>query len=358
MHHNMAMDAGEITVAGLDVPYEHTAARQFELEADDILPVPIWEVYDAFRKLSGIVTLSVGVNIFVNISDEDISFATDSAEDDHRVLLEALCHDGRVSSREEFLELLEAALWNIRATRAGVPWYNEASYGLPSNFGFRFRVPGDVPVGLIVEALQSLLESTYYPPSAASSPASVLRMIRSGRPDALLGKAECEWLDNKSFPYERTSKGHVELAKDVASFANSELGGILVIGFSTEIIDGKEVICALAPIRPDPSLPDAYRKTVDARIYPPVVGFEVCYLNVDHGAMIAIVVPPQPEGNKLYLVQGGIIDGGKYDGNTISIVERRGDGTLHTGVAAIHADLSAARLARRRENLDRRDKAD
>ena len=347
------MTVGTLKISGIDVRYTLTQGQEFELESSDVSWIAVKEVFEALQGSIDDEPTRAEIYICLNMPEEGVYLFAEDMDHDRRVRFEAFCEAGRISSDEEFLEMLDAALWRIRAKRAGRPRYYGPSYGVPANYVFYFTVPGDVPVGLIVEALESLRESVYYPPSAVSSPPSVQKLIRSGQPHAVLGLPECDWLDAKGAVYEKSSKGHVELARDVASFANSRAGGIILIGFSTEIVDGKETIASLAPVPPNPSLPDAYRKTVDERVYPPITGFEICYLNVTGGALAAIIVPPQPEENKPYLVQGGVIDGGKYDGNTISIVQRRGDGTLHTRPAAIHADLSAARMARRKESLRR-----
>src|ERR1700738_1158594 len=114
MRHNMVMPKENITIAGFDVPYNATTDREFELEASDILSIPIWEVYDAFCRLMEWATESTAISLYINTPEEDTALVTDCAEKDGRISLEALCGDGRVSSDEEFIELLDATLWKIR----------------------------------------------------------------------------------------------------------------------------------------------------------------------------------------------------------------------------------------------------
>jgi hypothetical protein len=58
--------------------------------------------------------------------------------------------------------------------------------------------------------------------------------LRAGRPEELLGLAECGWLDAKGGIYRLDEPaGPQELAKDVAGFANVGTGGLLLVGFST-----------------------------------------------------------------------------------------------------------------------------
>jgi hypothetical protein len=58
--------------------------------------------------------------------------------------------------------------------------------------------------------------------------------LRDGKLTDLLGVPECVWLDVKSgiYPLHDTA-GAEELVKDVAGFANSRTGGLLLVGFST-----------------------------------------------------------------------------------------------------------------------------
>ncbi|MFD7476939.1 helix-turn-helix domain-containing protein [Streptomyces sp. NPDC059837] len=66
-------------------------------------------------------------------------------------------------------------------------------------------------------------------------------------PTVLLELREGQWLDAKSVPYEPQSPGKAEeLAKDVASFANSG-GGLLVLGTATRLNGGEESSTGSSP---------------------------------------------------------------------------------------------------------------
>lgn len=55
----------------------------------------------------------------------------------------------------------------------------------------------------------------------------VVEALAAGRPEDLIGTAECEWLDFKRDLYHLESdKGKFELCKDVAALANSQ-GGLV-----------------------------------------------------------------------------------------------------------------------------------
>lgn len=71
----------------------------------------------------------------------------------------------------------------------------------------------------------------------------------------MLGQRECEWLDVKSgvYPLDQATGPH-ELAKDVAAFANTRHGGLLVVGFSTRKEYEEEIVDALVDRRSRPGL--------------------------------------------------------------------------------------------------------
>jgi len=68
------------------------------------------------------------------------------------------------------------------------------------------------------------------------------------------------------------------------------------------------------------------------------------------GDLVLLDIPPQPEDLKPFLVHGAIIDG-KTEGAFISIVRRRGDSSIPTIAAMIHATLAAGRALLRRGDL-------
>jgi hypothetical protein len=72
-------------------------------------------------------------------------------------------------------------------------------------------------------------------------------LIRGGRWGAFKGQPESDWLEAKGAPYaeanaHRGDNWRFELAKDVAAFANSPEGGIIVIGMTTRDSGDGDVI--------------------------------------------------------------------------------------------------------------------
>lgn len=59
--------------------------------------------------------------------------------------------------------------------------------------------------------------------------------------------------------------------------------------------------------------------------------------------LIAIEIPPQPEELKPFLVHGAITADGATEGTFISIVQRRGEGSIPITAPMVHATLAAGR---------------
>ena len=82
---------------------------------------------------------------------------------------------------------------------------------------------------------------------SATSLDDVRHALRINDPAAVIGLRECAWLDVKGGPYRLDSAtGKEELVKDVAAFANAATGGLLLIGFQTQVENGEEIVSELA----------------------------------------------------------------------------------------------------------------
>ena len=64
-----------------------------------------------------------------------------------------------------------------------------------------------------------------------------------------------------------------------------------------------------------------------------------------NGYLLVVHIPLQPEAHKPFLVHGAMV-GHHVEGAFISIVRRRGEGSIPVDAAAIHADLVAGRTLR------------
>ncbi len=189
------------------------------------------------------------------------------------------------------------------------------------------------------------------------SPFLVLKGLQAGRVDALLGRPETEYLEVKSAAYDLRNVGEafwkLELAKDVAQFANAPTGGLLLIGYRTKRIDGVDVIYKMAPVQHKPNRFQTYGDVLKARIHPPISGLQIGGIPYGDNEVIYIYVPDQPEENKPYLISGAVIDN-CYETNGISIVRRQGDASIPVTAQEIHAALVIGRAfiqGRRPTNL-------
>lgn len=184
-------------------------------------------------------------------------------------------------------------------------------------------------------------------------------LVRAGKAHLLAGLPECEWLEVKGGPYQLNAQGSastksgIELAQDVTRFANGDFDAILLVGFK-ERKDGK--MSRLATVAPIPFAaidPDQHRDVIDERVVPPVEGLLV--ERIDMGGqqgMLMISVPPQPSEMQPYLVHGAVV-GDKVEGAFISIVRRRGEGSITTSAKQIHAYIVAGKAFLQRSASER-----
>lgn len=99
----------------------------------------------------------------------------------------------------------------------------------------------------------------------------VLEKLEAKDFEALIGLVENEWLDAKETPYHLDlPKQKLVLAKDVAAFANSG-GGIIVIGFDCEKepTTSSERTCKGCQFSISDINPDQYSQILADRVYPP-----------------------------------------------------------------------------------------
>jgi hypothetical protein len=188
---------------------------------------------------------------------------------------------------------------------------------------------------------------------------SAAHLLRARLPHLLVGLPESEWLEVKSEPYalqapEKASKrAKIELAQDVARFANGDVPALLVIGLRTAKEDGGEVVRKVTPAKRSVLSVDQYRKVIDAHVHPAIDGLTVETVDIGNGrALLMIGVPAQPSDYKPFLVHGAIV-GERIEGAFISIVRRRGDGSVPTTASQIHAALVAGRALLQEMRADR-----
>ncbi|MGA5304597.1 helix-turn-helix domain-containing protein [Nucisporomicrobium flavum] len=139
-----------------------------------------------------------------------------------------------------------------------------------------------------------------------STPAATARgWVLARTWDRFVGTPESAVLDVKSGVYQLDDlAGASELIKDVAAFANSR-GGLLLVGFGTRVDNGREIIDELKPVPARLVDVDRYRKLVRDRVRPLIRDLTVDFYPVDdERGVLVIDIPAQPETAKPFVVPG------------------------------------------------------
>jgi hypothetical protein len=181
---------------------------------------------------------------------------------------------------------------------------------------------------------------------------TIAALVRAGMPRVLIGIPENEWFEAKSRLWDLgTVAGKIELAQDVARFANAH-GGLILVGAETRKVAGADTLKNTRGL--DPGRVDLTRITsvLDQRIYPAIEGLAVWSAELEGGrTMVVIDVPPQSDWMKPFLVQGSLV-GSRVEGAFFSIVRRRGEGSIALTARDVHAWLAAGRRLTRGDDDD------
>ncbi|HEV2640043.1 MAG TPA: ATP-binding protein [Actinocrinis sp.] len=178
-------------------------------------------------------------------------------------------------------------------------------------------------------------------------PAETLQLareaLRAGDPAALLGVREGPWLDAKGGIYELGApSGAEELAKDVAAFANTKHGGLLVIGIGTLPDAHGEVLDRLKPIALNLVDLDRHRKVIRERVTPSPRNVCVAWIDLGNGrGVLYIDIPEQPRSNQPHVVAAPAGRDGKSHQASIAVPIREADGTYWLPRAEVHQLLAA-----------------
>lgn len=174
----------------------------------------------------------------------------------------------------------------------------------------------------------------------------VFDALRSGRPAMLVGQAETSWMEVKQSPYcLDDQRQKLELAKDVAAFANASSGGLIVVGLQTRQVEGQDVIHRVRLFDLDEIDIHRYRQILNQYVFPPLVDIEIQAVSV-HGrrGYLYIRVPTQPSEAKPVLVIGALV-GDRVSGHYLTVPFRQDDVVQFRNPAALHSLLIAGRVA-------------
>ncbi|MDX6623629.1 MAG: hypothetical protein QOE75_1561 [Solirubrobacterales bacterium] len=178
------------------------------------------------------------------------------------------------------------------------------------------------------------------------SRAVTLDLLAAGRWDLFRGQLESDWLEAKGEPYDHLAaelgenNWRFELAKDVAAFANSPDGGMIVIGLTTNDRGDGDVVSGHLEFDLKRVQASSYRGHIAQLVYPRVEGFEVRRIEgakQGHGIAV-LVIPPQSPSSRPFLVQGTIAEQ-KVLGGHVLLPVRREDDTALLDAGALHARI-------------------
>ncbi|MET9669509.1 ATP-binding protein [Streptomyces sp. NPDC006475] len=177
-----------------------------------------------------------------------------------------------------------------------------------------------------------------------NSASGAYALVLSGRPDLLLGQIESDWLEVKRKAYGISAPAQkYEFACDLAAFANSPTGGILIVGISTEKDSaGRDRLSQLSPCKTGSLNLQTYMQALTERVVPAPEGLKLEVVSAEGGDFLVAYIPAQPEELKPFLVKGAIISD-RVSGAYFSIPQRIGSDKSSASVESIHSMLVAAR---------------
>lgn len=207
-------------------------------------------------------------------------------------------------------------------------------------------IPRDARFKDLLILRDTLSQAAFLPHNHITTPYLAFRMIQLGQASALVGHQESEWLECKSSAYElkniHESLWKHELAEDVAQFANSEVGGLLAVGYWTSKRNGVDTIAKITPVPVSETRLQVYRDVLRQRIHPPVSRVLIASFPWDKGEIVCVFIPPQKSENQPYLVTGSVIHG-RYIRSGVTIVRRQGDASIPVTAEEIHSTIVAGR---------------
>lgn len=222
----------------------------------------------------------------------------------------------------------------------------EEADGLSRRWGAHGIVPTDLTLPELLHLRNDLTLAAIHSHRAPTSPRQAVEILRLGGANRLIGMRESDWLDAKRPPYELRGDGKdewkLELALDASSFANSDRGGLIIVGAATKNIGGSDVLVKLHPIPPNPGRAQRYHDVLSSKVAPLIDGLQIESHEHEGGELLTIFVPPQREDLKPFVTDGGISRLG-HAGRLFSVVRRRGEGTSVASVNEIQAQLAAGK---------------
>jgi hypothetical protein len=248
---------------------------------------------------------------------------------------------GEERPEKSVVESILAPALEQRRMQLGRLEISEEKWGWAIGLELHFPLRGRA-VGTTIDHAQGVAEFLEAALSGQMDRSGVAALVQSGNAALLAGVFENEWLDAKSSPYRiDTPRGRFELAKDVAAFANST-GGLILVGAKTKHTPDGDQIRTIneCRLRDAPIL--TYRNIIERQIYPPVEDVAVSAVEgaTPEMGLVLIEVPEQDQSNFPFLVSG-MAAGDRVSELGFTIAKRIGDGTEGPKVETVHAQLRA-----------------
>lgn len=348
-----ALRATERVLAAADMNSLAAAIRnpdRYQFDLPDVIQIVLGgEDHDPFLFPADEVYISVDEQRISAAFDLMILPGTRLPDDDYRRLLQpSLAALGcRVAE-------LEFALWDgsLEKEADWIDWTDpdEISELLTEARQLCVHVVGGSVANIIRGARQAraLLTAVADRPLNAQAAA---QLVRAGLLETVVGLRESEWLEVKSDGYHLgagssadKARQKLELAQDVARFANGDTEAVLIVGYRTiNAPDVGEVIDKVTPVKVIETNAEQHQKVIDAHVYPTVESLRVDQVLLGEGrAILVIEIPRQPDYLKPFLVHGAVV-GGRADGSFFSIVRRRDSHSVVTNPSQVHAQIAAGR---------------
>lgn len=226
-------------------------------------------------------------------------------------------------------------------TSGGAPDGRSAYVRLTISPALQFTVTEQLKLTDLIRQLLTRREMT------PKNPFGAYTLVLTGNQSALLGQPESEWLEVKSKGYGlQNDRQKHELACDIASLANAEKGGVIIVGLATQK-DGirQDVIHAAPGCAPGEINIEQYAEVAKNKIVPPIEGLSIRMSETDGRQFLVIYVPPQPTYIQPVIVRGGIAANDRWTSAAFTIVNRVGSDKWAISAEAVHSMLTAARAA-------------
>jgi hypothetical protein len=159
------------------------------------------------------------------------------------------------------------------------------------------------------------------------SPVSIIGAVLSGHADRLIGVRENSCFDVKRTYYDRENDlSRHDFACDVAAFANSPAGGLILLGAQTKETPEGDVVSSLPGCQRDLGAQESYQRIIENLIAPPITGLSYFVApHRDDREIFMVFIPPQAPAALPFIVKGGVRSNGNYSSSMFSVPIRHLD---------------------------------